>query len=165
MTTGVWLAVGIGVGIVVVVGALVALSPLLRARPPAAAEGSSGGAMPTSAGAMLKGFGYLYAPRRGARHTDSVNHRFTRAMLRIDAVDPYLAPRRIGLALAEAGFTVAEPPTEESLTAESRTAESLTAEPLTAESLSAESLTAEPPTDGDAARVDGEPEHPRNADE
>jgi hypothetical protein len=51
------------------------------------------------AGSLLKGFSYLYAPLRYPRAHYSVGGRLQHAIARIDAVDPSLAPRRVGQAL------------------------------------------------------------------
>jgi hypothetical protein len=53
------------------------------------------------AGSLLKGFSYLYAPLRYPRVYYSVGGRLELAIARIDAVDPSVAPQRVGQALQQ----------------------------------------------------------------
>jgi hypothetical protein len=53
------------------------------------------------AGSLLKGFSYLYAPLRYPRVHYSVGGRLGHAIARIDAVDPSVAPQRVGQALQQ----------------------------------------------------------------
>jgi hypothetical protein len=53
------------------------------------------------AGALLKGFGYLYAPFKYPHVLYSVGGRLEHAIARIDAVDPSVAPQRVGQALQQ----------------------------------------------------------------
>ena len=52
-------------------------------------------------GSLLKGFGYLYAPLKYPRVHYSVGGRLEHAIARIDAVDPSVAPQRVGQALQQ----------------------------------------------------------------
>jgi hypothetical protein len=71
---------------------------------------------------LLKGVGYLFGSRRTFRRSDGVTGRFERAVGRIDQVDPFAAPRRIGLAMVQAGLvdspSMTDPPIEERSTDE-----------------------------------------------
>lgn len=65
---------------------------------------------------LIMGFTYLFPPIDFSRSRGSVQRRMERAFLRVDVVDPYAAPRRIGTALMQAGFVDSEnplPPTAE----------------------------------------------------
>jgi hypothetical protein len=53
------------------------------------------------AGSLLKGFSYLYAPLWHPRVHYSVGGRLAHAIARIDAVDPSVAPQRVGQALQQ----------------------------------------------------------------
>jgi hypothetical protein len=53
------------------------------------------------AGSLLKGFSYLYAPLRYPRVHYSVGGRLQHAIGRIDAVDPSVAPQRVGQVLQQ----------------------------------------------------------------
>jgi hypothetical protein len=53
------------------------------------------------AGSLVKGFSYLYAPLRYQRIDHSVGGRLGYAIARIDAVDPSVAPQRVGQALQQ----------------------------------------------------------------
>jgi hypothetical protein len=57
---------------------------------------------------LARGFSYLHVSPRSSARRAGVQHRLERAFRRVDAVDPYAAPRRIGEALLQAGL--AEPP-------------------------------------------------------
>jgi hypothetical protein len=66
------------------------------------------------AGHLIVGFSYLYPRIDFARSRGSLQRRMQRAMRRIDSVDPYAAPRRIGSALLQAGLVdTGTPPTTE----------------------------------------------------
>jgi hypothetical protein len=56
------------------------------------------------AGHLIVGFGYLYPQIDFVRSRGSVQRRMRRAILRVDAVDPYTGARRIGSALLQAGL-------------------------------------------------------------
>jgi hypothetical protein len=53
---------------------------------------------------LMIGIAYLLPPLDFRPSRGSVHRRMARAFQRIDAVDPYAAPRRIGSALLDAGF-------------------------------------------------------------
>jgi hypothetical protein len=53
------------------------------------------------AGSLIKGFSYLYAPLRYQRIHHSVGGRLGNAIARIDAVDPSVAPERVGQAVQQ----------------------------------------------------------------
>ncbi|WP_375387293.1 MULTISPECIES: hypothetical protein [Actinomycetes] len=57
---------------------------------------------------LARGFSYLHVSPRSSARRAGVQQRLERAYRRVDAVDPYAAPRRIGEALLQAGLT--EPP-------------------------------------------------------
>jgi hypothetical protein len=53
---------------------------------------------------LIMGVAYLFPPLDFTRSRGSIQHRMARAFQRVDAVDPYAAPRRIGSALLDAGL-------------------------------------------------------------
>ena len=53
---------------------------------------------------LIMGAAYLFPPLDFTRSRGSVQRRLERAIQRVDVVDPYAAPRRIGSALLQAGF-------------------------------------------------------------
>jgi hypothetical protein len=53
---------------------------------------------------LMMGVAYLFPPLDFSRSRGSVQRRMARAFQRVDAVDPYSAPRRIGTALMDAGL-------------------------------------------------------------
>jgi hypothetical protein len=66
------------------------------------------------AGHLIVGFSYLYPRLDFARSRGSLQRRMQRAIRRVDSVDPYAAPRRIGSALLQAGLVdTGTPPTTE----------------------------------------------------
>ena len=117
MITGPWLVLAVTVIVAVLVGLLVLYAPSLRTvgrRPAGAPRWRPEASHP---GSLLKGVGYLFGSRRSFRRSDGVTGRFERAVGRIDTVDPFAAPRRIGLAMVQAGLvdepSLADLPTEE----------------------------------------------------
>jgi hypothetical protein len=105
--TGALLLIGIGSALVIATVLAVLLVPSGRRRqPPSLAP-----RRPTTprfnirfaspAGSLLKGFSYLYAPLRYPRVHYSVGGRLEHAIARIDAVDPSVAPQRVGHALQQ----------------------------------------------------------------
>jgi hypothetical protein len=103
--TGAWLLIGVGSALVIVTLLLVFIIPSgRRRRPPSLTPRRL--RMPSikvpaasPAGSMLKGFSYLYAPLKYPRVHYSVGGRVQRAIARVDAVDPSVAPERVGQAL------------------------------------------------------------------
>ncbi len=73
---------------------------------------TNGGTAPRSSDrssdSLARGFSYLHVSPRSSARRAGVQHRLERAYRRVDTVDPYAAPRRIGEALLQAGLT--EPP-------------------------------------------------------
>jgi hypothetical protein len=53
---------------------------------------------------LIMGAAYLFPPLDFTRSRGSVQRHLERAIQRVDVVDPYAAPRRIGSALLQAGF-------------------------------------------------------------
>ncbi len=107
MRTGAWLLIGIGSALVILTLLLVFIIPSGRRR---RLPGSDPRRlrMPrfkipsgSPAGSLLKGFSYLYAPLRYQRIHYSVGGRLEHAIARIDAVDPSMAPQRVGQALQQ----------------------------------------------------------------
>ena len=104
MLTGPWPVLGIAIIVAVLVGLMVLYVPVLGTRH-RRSSGDHGLHFPTShPSSLLKGVGYLFGARRSYRRSDGVVGRFDRAFVRIDQVDPYAAPRRIGLAMVQAGL-------------------------------------------------------------
>lgn len=66
---------------------------------------------PDQSGSLARGFSYLHISPRWSGRRPGVQQRLERAFRRIDAVDPYVAPRRIGEALLHAGLIEPEPTT------------------------------------------------------
>ena len=117
MMTGPWLVLGVTVIVAVLVGVLALYAPSLRTlghRTTGAPRWRPEGSPP---GSLLKGVGYLFGSRRSFRRSHGVTGRFQRAVGRIDKVDPFAAPRRIGLAMVQAGLvdepSLADIPPEE----------------------------------------------------
>jgi hypothetical protein len=105
--SGAWLLIGIGTALVIVTVLAVFIIPSGRRRQPLNPSPRRL-TMPrftihsdSPAGALLKGFSYLYAQRRYPRVHYSVGGRLEHAIARIDAVDPSVAPQRIGQALQQ----------------------------------------------------------------
>jgi hypothetical protein len=73
-----------------------------RSRPRARASADTPGSH------LIMGFAYLFPPLDFSRRRGSIQGRMERAFQRVDAVDPYAAPRRIGSALLQAGFVDTE---------------------------------------------------------
>jgi hypothetical protein len=104
--TGAWLLIGIGSALVILTLLLVFIIPSGRRR---RLSGSPrrltmpGFRIPSGspAGSLVKGFSYLYAPLRYQRIHHSVGGRLGYAIARIDAVDPSVAPQRVGHALQQ----------------------------------------------------------------
>ena len=105
MRTGALLLIGIGSALVMVTVLAVLIAPPGRRRQPASITPRRLRAprfkipFASPAGSLLKGFSYLYAPLRYPRAYYSVGGRLQHAIARIDAVDPSLAPQRVGQAL------------------------------------------------------------------
>jgi hypothetical protein len=105
--TGAILLIGIGSALVIVTVLAVLLVPSGRRRQPPSITPRRP-TMPrfriplaSPAGSLLKGFSYLYAPPRYPRVHYSVGGRLQHAIARIDAVDPSVAPQRVGQALQQ----------------------------------------------------------------
>jgi hypothetical protein len=105
--TGALLLIGIGSALMIVTLLLVFLIPSGRRRRPSEStlrhvttpgvKISSG----SPAGSRIKGLSDLYAPLRYQRIHHSVGGRLEYAIARIDAVDPSVAPERVGQALQQ----------------------------------------------------------------
>jgi hypothetical protein len=120
MMTGPWLVLGVTVIVAVLIGVLVLYAPSLRTFGQRSTGGTGAPRWRPEAsppGSLLKGVGYLFGSRRTFRRSHGVTGRFERAVGRIDKVDPFAAPRRIGLAMVQAGLvdepSLADRPTEE----------------------------------------------------
>jgi hypothetical protein len=105
--TGALLLIGIGSALVIVTVLAVLLVPSGRRRQPPSITPRRQ-TMPrfripfaSPAGSLLKGFSYLYAPPKYPRVHYSVGGRLQHAIARIDAVDPSVAPQRVGQALQQ----------------------------------------------------------------
>jgi hypothetical protein len=100
--TGALLLIGIGSALVIATVLAVLIVPSGHRRQPASLTPrhvrSPRFNVPfaSPAGALLKGFSYLYAPLTYPRAHYSVGGRLQHAIARIDAVDPSLAPQRFG---------------------------------------------------------------------
>lgn len=69
--------------------------------------GASSDPVRWSSASLARGVGHLYGPIGARRQTRSVADNVARAAQRIDDVDPYAAPRRIGEALSHVGLVPA----------------------------------------------------------
>ena len=105
MPTGAWLLIGVGSALVIITVLLVFIFPVVR-RPPSVTPRRL--TMPrlqlppaSPVGSLLKGFSYLYAPLSYPHIRHSVGGRMEHAIARIDAVDPSVAPERVGQALQQ----------------------------------------------------------------
>lgn len=103
MPTGAWLLIGVGSALVILTVLLVFVIPSSPRRPRLTPRRLA--AVPHKApavspiGALLTGFSYLYAPLSYPRLHYSVAGRLEHAIGRIEAVDPSIAPGRVGLAV------------------------------------------------------------------
>ncbi|HEU4908469.1 MAG TPA: hypothetical protein VFT17_06365 [Propionibacteriaceae bacterium] len=113
MPTGAWLLIGVGSALVILAVLLVFVIPSGPRRPRltprrlTAPQLKAPAASPV--GALLTGFSYLYAPLSYPRLHYSVGGRLDHAIGRIEAVDPSLAPERVGLALQQMVDVVSSP--------------------------------------------------------
>ncbi len=106
MNSDAWLTGVVGVSGVVLIGlVLVVLRTLSQARPARSGDPRSPAPSPSSAAHAARGMGYLFGVLNTPRRQRSVEDNLQRAFARIDAVDPHLAERRIGMALADLGLT------------------------------------------------------------
>jgi hypothetical protein len=105
VSTGAWLLIGVGSALVIVTLLLVFIVPSGRRRrqpnftPRRVALPSLDKPSNSPAGSLIKGFSYLYGPMRYQRVRYSVGGRLELAIARVDAVDPSVAPERVGQAL------------------------------------------------------------------
>jgi hypothetical protein len=111
--TGAWLLIGVGSALVILTVLLVFVIPSSPRRPRltprrlTAPQPKAPAASPV--GALLTGFSYLYAPLSYPRLHYSVAGRLQHAIGRIEAVDPSVAPERVGLALQQMVDLVSSP--------------------------------------------------------
>ena len=107
MRTGALLLIGIGSALVIVTILAVLIVPSGRRRLPSSPTPRRlrmprfNIPLASPAGSLLKGFSYLYAPLWYPRVHYSVGGRLAHAIARIDAVDPSVAPQRVGQALQQ----------------------------------------------------------------
>ena len=113
MRTGAWLLIGVGSALVIVTLLLVFIIPsgrrgrqpnftrrrLAMPSPTISSSTSSAAASGSPAGSLIKGVSYLYGPIRYQHVRYSVGGRLELAIARVDAVDPSVAPERVGQAL------------------------------------------------------------------
>jgi hypothetical protein len=103
--TGAWLVIGIGSALAIITVLLVFVLPSsprasrLTPRRLTLPRRETPSASPI--GSLLTGFSYLYAPLSYPRVHYSVAGRLEHAIARIDAVDPSVAPDRVGQALQQ----------------------------------------------------------------
>ncbi|SDT17397.1 hypothetical protein SAMN04488543_3210 [Friedmanniella luteola] len=99
-----WVFVG-AAAVALLVALLVFLVPLGRRGGPSRGAPGPGSTAPVGpADSLARGFSYLHVSPRTAVRRAGVHERLARAFVRIDAVDPHEAPRRIGEALLQAGL-------------------------------------------------------------
>ena len=106
MRTGAWFLIGIGTALLIVTVLAVFILPSGRRHQPSSLtprRTTPRFTIPfgSPAGSLLKGFSYLYAPLSYPRFHYSVGGRLNRAIARIDAVDPSVAPQRVGQAVQQ----------------------------------------------------------------
>ena len=94
--------------VLIVVALVVFVAPLGRGTGASAAQPTPRAPGGPSSEALARGFSYLHVSSRSSARRGGVHERLARAFARIDAVDPYAAPRRIGEAMVQAGL--ADPP-------------------------------------------------------
>jgi hypothetical protein len=111
MLTGPWPVLAIAIIVAVLVGLMVLYVPVLGTRH-RRSPGDHPPRLPSYPSSLIKGVGYLFGAHRSYRRSDGVTGRFDRAVARIDQVDPYAAPRRIGLAMVQAGLVDAPSPAD-----------------------------------------------------
>ena len=115
MPTGAWLLIGVGSALVILTVLLVFVIPSSPRRPRLTPrrlivpqpQPKAPAASPV--GALLTGFSYLYAPLSYPRLHYSVAGRLEHAIRRIEAVDPSVAPERVGLAVQQMVDLVSSP--------------------------------------------------------
>jgi hypothetical protein len=112
--TGAWLLIGVGSALVILTVLLVFVIPSSPRRPrltPRRLTAPTPSKAPAASpvGALLTGFSYLYAPLSYPRLHYSVAGRLDHAIRRIEAVDPSVAPERVGLALQQMVDLVSPP--------------------------------------------------------
>lgn len=98
-----WLSAVVAVTGAVLVVMITLVLRSLRSDSPTAGPGSGLAAAFPSA-SIARGIGRLFGPLGTPQRTRSVEGSFTLAVERIAAVDPYEAPRRVGIALLEVGL-------------------------------------------------------------
>lgn len=103
-----WLILVVGISVVVLVNLLLLLTPTTRgassSRSSFVRRSRRAPSDDSAARSLVKGFAYLYGPASYSRQQRSVGTRMERVFGRIDTVDPYVAPRRIGNAMLTAGL-------------------------------------------------------------
>lgn len=105
MPTGAWLVIGIGSALAIITVLLVFVLPssprASRLTPRRLTLPRRETPSPSPIGSLLTGFSYLYAPLSYPHVHYSVAGRLEHAIARIDAVDPSVAPDRVGQALQQ----------------------------------------------------------------
>ncbi len=97
------LVIGILVATLLVIAGFV-IPIFLAGGPRPRSRTGAGSISNTPASHLIAGVAYLFPPLDFSRSRGSVQRRMARAFQRVDAVDPYAAPRRIGTALLDAGL-------------------------------------------------------------
>ena len=101
-----WLAGVVGVAglvlIAMVTVVLRAVNQSRRARPGYGPTAES--EPPTAVAYAARGLGHMFGAVNAPRRPRSVESNLQRAFARIDAIDPYAGPRRIGMALTDKGL-------------------------------------------------------------
>lgn len=105
MPTGAWLVIGIGSALAIITVLLVFVLPssprASRLTPRRLTLPRRETPSPSPIRSLLTGFSYLYAPLSYPHVHYSVAGRLEHAIARIDAVDPSVAPDRVGQALQQ----------------------------------------------------------------
>jgi hypothetical protein len=103
------LVIGILIATLLVIAGFVIPIFLTGGGRPRSSRPRAGTLSDSAANHLIMGVAYLFPPMDFSRSRGSVHRRMERAFQRVDAVDPYAAPRRIGSALLQAGFVDTQP--------------------------------------------------------
>lgn len=91
-----------GIGLIALVA--VVLRAVMASRPAPADTGKRDSPLPGTVAYTARGLGHLFGNLNAPPRSPSVEKNLRRALMRIDAIDPYEGQRRVGMALADVGL-------------------------------------------------------------